>query len=267
MVKFNQVTVFRSMFCLASIVPIANEVADKSRISVLALRENKASEADSKKFEETQRMWLELYRPEFLRGMRARSLQMLPKTLQAVELFRTKAATVIGAQRGADQVGTLLAGLWMLYNDDIPTADEVEEILIADDWAEEKSTSMHLDHVQCLEFLLQSTVKVTNYPTGTVDMSFGELIYKASDLLQGALYSLELARHGLMVKDGMLHVKHTHAKLAALFQRTPWGSNWTKAMKYLNGAHASKGTVYFGKEFGSHRCLSIPLEVVLGGNE
>jgi putative DNA primase/helicase len=119
--------IVQSMILFASIGASIRQGADADRITKVTLKSNKKGEVDEG-YPELEKAMDELT-PAWALSFHARSLNILPEILKAVDQFRRGLASVLGSRRDSDQVGTLLAGAYMITHDKAPMASEVRQWL------------------------------------------------------------------------------------------------------------------------------------------
>ena len=170
----------RSMFCLGSVGGAVGGQQDKQRISLLQLRHHRTMGSVEKQEEHYHGILKRLARitPELSRQMLARTTEWA-RTGKLDDLIETSivaATTILGDRRHGDQYGTLLAGAYILQNDDLPTEDE----MVA--WMKDLGLDQYVDlegtdpeGLQILEGLFQvQEMVLTN--KGNFKCSVGEMV-------------------------------------------------------------------------------------------
>lgn len=119
----------RSMFCLGSVGGSVGGQQDKQRISLLQLRHPRIF-GDVAKQEEHYRSLLNRFvriTPNLARQLLGRTTEWARtgKLDRLLETSIAAATTILGDRRHGDQYGTLLAGAYLLQNDDIPAGEEM----------------------------------------------------------------------------------------------------------------------------------------------
>ncbi len=123
--------VFRinSMFFFTSIYDSIVHSADRDRIEVFQLRRPVKSEAEKRmlNYEILLQKISEILTPEYIKSFHARTLNILPEVLKAVDVFIKCSTKILVNQRSGDQKGTLLAGAYMISHDTAPTPEQAIE--------------------------------------------------------------------------------------------------------------------------------------------
>lgn len=261
--RFN----IRSMFAFSSIINSVKQNSDKSRVSTLTLAVNPDTDKGREAFEYLKATRKAVLKPDFISGLKMRAIEKLPKIREAVKVFSDAASLMVENKRLGDQLGTLMAGAWMLYNDEIPTLDEAKALIESNDWQEEKDEERDADPRAAVVHLMQASTQVVASNAGRVDITIGELVYATQENqfayggISGTQIETELARRGLLVKDGYLIIQNTNTHLKQIYKDTPWAGGWNKALRFIKDAKRT-GVVYYGRQFGTHRGVAVPLGAV-----
>ncbi len=256
----------RSMFCLASIMVGMEKQADYERLAVLALR---PKHDDPVRAAETWRRikdrLYELQRDEDLPArLFRRSLNLLPVTLQNIEVFAAAGARKFGSQRDGDQYGTLMAGAWSLISDRVATDDEAMEMLDRYDWNEHMEYAEADESVRALNSVLEAKIRVQ----GGLEISVHEVIALAMNRhvegveLTAAAADALLQRHGMRVRDGWLLFGNGSSALKNLVHGTSFESDLRGHLLRVPGASRYENRpVKIGPSVV--KCVAIPISSVL----
>lgn len=261
----------RSMFAFASILPGLTQSSDRTRVTVLNLRQLNHGEASAKHFAEVKSARKEIYNPDFLAALRMRAIAMLPEIRESVKIFSEVAADKIGNKRLGDQIGTLLAGAWIAFNDEIPTRQQAEALISDDDWDEEKNLKEETDYHRMLDYLFQQTIRTAAINSSYGDVSVGELLADAIKRQKSTMLpthpdtnaegiNRELARIGIRAKDNIVYIQNNNSKMQALLRDTAWAKNWKNLLLAIPGAEKAATPIRFGFGFQKARCVQIPVE-------
>lgn len=289
-------TTIQSCFCLASIRDQIQQAADQSRISVLSLRP--ATAASKPKFDAvTAPLANEISKPDFARRFQGRVFSMLPEVLASVRVFTEVAAAFFGDSRMGDQIGALMGGAWMLWNDRPPSEQQAREEMDALAWTEQNDLLAEAsDEMACLRAILEAHIKVDG-AAWHGDASVGELVAFVHSKLDadhivesrrgtmrmpgeidpveapapGGISVIEadraLAMYGLRVDrdksnppkpTGTLLVSNTNGMLGRkVMAHTTWHKGWGKLLARLPGATKPNEI----KKIGGHpsRCVAVDL--------
>ena len=249
----------RSCFCFLSIVYQAARAADLSRITVLTGNEDK-SLAQSDRFVELQNIVKDEMTADWVRGLRARTLDMLPVILQNVKVFEKAGRKILQSSRARDQVAPLAAAAYSLVSDNVIEQGEAEKWLMQHDWNDEMASEEISDEHKCLDKIMQHVVRVElgeDYPR-TVERSVGELI---SNCMGGAGSDeigsrMRLLRLGIKIEGGTFTISNTADGIKNILRDTPWSKSHGKVLTRLNGSN-SCGHVTFAK---GHRSRGVILK-------
>lgn len=258
----------KSCFAFASIVYLADQQADMSRISVLSLQAPNSEQA-RKNYVEFQKLYAELIDEEFSRALRARTMSILPNILTNIKTFTAAAAAVIGAQRAGDQIGVLLAGAYSLQSSNVITMEEAMKWVSAREWDEEKDTSAEKDEVLLIHFILQQPLRVETR-SATVERTIGELVLCAMGLvtpendISPGHANERLKRNGLKVVDDYLLISNSDASLHKMLNGSSWPKNHNKILERLPNAEKMKGQRFSAGV--TTRAVKIPKVTLFGEN-
>ena len=238
----------RSMFMLSSIATALAQGADRSRFTTLSLRI-----PDSLTAEEKRSHWvalksdlIESVSRETGRRLQSRMVQLIPVVRQSVEIFAALAAVETDSARTGEQIGTLLAGAWMLQRSVPPTPEEALEFARGADLVAHSKSADEVggDQRDCLETLLQSRLRVELEHGGTSRTVAELLAIVAGECSSGAMEPVspsaaeaELGRYGIRVEGGFVLFSNTSKGIKKLLQDTPWNSGgWANLLAALPNA-------------------------------
>ena len=63
---------------------------------------------------------------EWAAAFHARTYNLMPELLKAVQIICQQIQPIVGTMRDADQIGTIMAGAWLIDHDKAPTASEAK---------------------------------------------------------------------------------------------------------------------------------------------
>jgi putative DNA primase/helicase len=253
----------RSMFMFASIIYGAKKQADRNRVTVLGLEQNRSA-FNNEHFEKIQAKCYEVLTDDFVAGIHARCIQMLPTLKANIAVFSKVAAEVLKSQRVGDQVAPMLAGAYLLTRSDVVSEKTAMDIMKKHNWKEELSIDEVSDEQQCLDTLLQAVVTVEEGEYGArVERTAGELIEKLVCGGAGAYeaqYRDKLLRMGIKIQGGTWVLSTRSEWANKVLAATPWARNYSKILLRLPDAEPaqplrfgagakSRGVVLSGKIF------------------
>lgn len=258
----------RSCFCFSSINTSVKHFADETRISKLILKIDHNPEAESF-YADLEREITDTLNPEFSAALLSRSLKNMDSLEANIESFRKAATKIFKSRRIADQIGTLLAGTYLLHSSNAIGVEEAEEFILRNDWSEHTAMNEKSDPERLLDKISTFRI-VVNTMQVTCKPSLGELILKAA---KGGGYVLnhisqdqaehELKLYGIKCEDpDSVTIANTCDPLKRILKDTPWHSNWSRPMKEIEGSELT-GTKYFSPGIKS-RGTKIPLTMFTG---
>jgi putative DNA primase/helicase len=285
----------RSSFFFSSINVGIEHRADESRVTVLALRPNRAQTAEeravgAKQFDALKRLIAETITPEFCAGLLARTVKLLPIIRENAETFADAVARKLGDRRLGDQLGALLAGAYSLHASRTITADEASRFIDEQDWSIAAEPEIEQDEYRLLSQLTQFRVRIAPGNGAGIEATVGRLIQAAAGKDQtivaevaaselsaiGFRYGpLKLARENgqdvvLQGQDGApiagVYVSNTHPALKRLLVGTPWSAGWSRSLSRIPGAAAAASAVRFGPGHQA-RAVWVPMTVVIPPEE
>lgn len=237
---------------LLSIRPQLIEAADKSRFCLLEL---KAHDKEKKKEFFKNVSFID---QEISGKLCARAFAKIPVILENFKIISQEVAAH-STQRQGDQVGMILAGFWLLENDE-PITQEKAKILVDNFYLskKEEQNDIQADHWLCLNHLL--TTKVT------LAKDLGEKSQKKTEILIGdaifdVFWNSELKLYGLIVEDNFLYVSNTHTELGKIYRHTKWNDKWNQSLKRIENAE-STSSKSFGGRLHKSKSVKIPLESI-----
>ncbi len=254
----------RSCFAFSSIVYQATKKADRSRITVLGLVRNADTEQQRNAWDEYNQTIHELINADFITGFRSRSVKYLRETLEAAKVFCEVMGVVLSDRRLGDQIGTMIAGCWMLENDYTPTKSEAESYVSSRNFYDDDNDEME-DELQLLRFIMQQGVNIDT-DRSRFDMNIGELISEVNnrDAMSDDLpiFKSKLGRIGMKVENNKLIIANSNSNIARMLDGTQWAKNHHKILRRIEGAKAV-GVQHFTQGNRS-RATAIPIKTVLG---
>ena len=262
----------RSMFCLASIQVGMEHQADYERLAVLALRPKRERDpdADAKWTALRDRVYSFIERDEDLPArLFRRSLNLLPATLQNIEIFAGEAAKKFGSQRDGDQYGTLMAGAWSLISDRVATPEEAREMLDSYEWSDFMDHADSDDSIKALSAVMGAHIRMPGGATLTVHelilLSQFQKVPGASDELMGATAEAMLGRYGIKIQDGDICFANNCTALQELISHTPFAADLRGLLLRIQGAKRYPKPIWVNGI--TSRAVSIPLAPLVQGVE
>jgi putative DNA primase/helicase len=252
----------RSCFAFASIAVQLSQQADRTRVTVLSLRElNKADGEDN--WQRLQKTYEEVMTDQFVRGIQGRSLYMAKIIIANAATFANAAASVIGRQRTGDQLGALLAGAYSLVSDKVISYEGALAWIKDKDWSEERGLDKTKDEIALLGRLLEQVTRIETGGHGILERSVGELVQIAARVLNDSIILPELADERLrrlgmkVVNYNELYVSNTADFIRITLKDTAWAKNWNKILVRAEGARAVDSTRFASGVMS--RAVAVPI--------
>ena len=252
----------RSMFLLGSINVGLRQAADESRFSVVQLAKPSKSPEEAQRFADFERRVLRVMEPDLCAAVRARAYHAIPVIRHNTKVIAQAVAEKLGSQRMGDQIGTLLAGAFIMQEVKQYNLEEARALVAPLDLNEATEAEEVSDEYNCLNAILQRQVRVEMATGGASNRALGELVDIAHvNVADGGITPEEaystLCRHGLRVEGDHLWVANTHSELTKTLRETPWGSGHRRLLLRIEGASSGEKTVKFAGS--ASRYISIPL--------
>ena len=194
----------RSMFCLASIQVGIKMQADRERLTVLALRPKHEDAgnagAAAENWNKVRNELALLARDEDLPArLFRRSVDLLPVTLQNIDVFVDVATRHFGNARDGDQYGALMAGAWSLISTRVATPAEATEMIGRYEWAEYTENNHTDDATRALAALLEARIRAQN----GVEYTVSELAAAAAGAKPESCQLAAMDANALLKRHGM----------------------------------------------------------------
>lgn len=258
----------RSCFAFASIAVQLAQQSDRTRVTVLGLKKYTGADRDER-WKELQRTYASIVRDEYVHGLLARTVSLLPVILRNSETFANAAAAELGAQRSGDQLGALLAGAYSLHSTKVISYDDAAKWIKERDWSEEKALDKSADELMLLEHL---TNQITTVETagGKMERTVGELIAIVAGVQSFQTTITDADAHDRLKRLGfklnsdrsMLIISNTADWIRRTLKDTAWPQNHNKLLMRIEGADRVESTRFSaGLET---RGIAIPVSILFG---
>lgn len=257
----------RSCFAFASIGVSLSQQSDRSRVTLLAIKNlQKDDPIKHQRWEELQRLYNEIMTDDFIESLQARTLMMVPIIIKNALTFANAAASVIGAQRAGDQLGALLAGVYSLFSSNIISYEDAVKWVSDKDWNEERGLDQTRDEQRLFTFLMEQITRVET-GEGVKERQIGELFLTASlnrydPSVNSDLAIDRLRRLGFKLDETKtkLVISNDSDSIAKMLRNTPWGANPNRILLRIDGAEAVPSTTFASGV--KARAVSIPLSLL-----
>ena len=255
----------RSMFLLGSVNVALSQAADESRFSVLTLDAPDKTHEEIERFDAFSRHVGNTLTPEYCAAIRARAYHLMPTVRENAKTLAKAVAELLGSQRIGDQVGTLLAGAWMLESDALLCPDRAAQYVLPLDFSDAKEAEQVSDEESLLMKILQTQIRFDTNSHGHLSRSLGEVLDCAMG--RGGLGDVSaveansiIGRYGLAVDGQYLLISNTHTELGRILTDSPWGAGWRRVLARIPGAvAATNGARFAGVK---SRAMKVPLSFI-----
>lgn len=252
----------RSMFMLGSVNVALSQAADESRFSVLTLDAPDKTPEEIERFDAFSRHVGNTLTPEYCATIRARAYHLMPTVRENAKTLAKAVAELLGSQRIGDQVGTLLAGAWMLESDALLCPDRARQYVQPMDFSDAKEAEQASDEEALLARVLQTQIRFDTSNHGHLSRSVGEVVDCAMG--RGGLGEVSaneangiLGRYGLSIDGQYILVSNTHTELKRILSDSPWAAGWRRVLARIPGAiSATNGARFAGVK---SRATKVPL--------
>lgn len=260
----------RTCFAFASIGVSAHLQSDKTRISVLGLKNPPNMQLKKDRWADLQKLYAQVITDEYVSQLQARTIALMPVILENSKTFSAAGAAVLGDQRQGDQIGPMLAGAYSLASTKLITLADAIDWIRGHDWNEEISLDENKDEIRCLNFILEQTTRIDAGGKGHTERTIGELILTAARFRQDTFISDtaahdRLKRLGIKIEstpvdDGEIDfmlISNGSMAIKRMLNRTPWAHNHHKILERIPGT-IQMPPVYFSAGVRS-RSVAIPI--------
>lgn len=249
----------RSSFMLSSIGVGLKEAADLTRTAVMTVRPLESYGPDQrKKLEEnwTRLLDIEAMMPAHMpQRLLARQVANLPVLRANIDQFKKAATAILNSPRIGDQLGTLLAGSYSLYNSNALTFEQCKKYIESKDLDEFLAVKSEREDLSLLHHICGATIRVETL-RGTQERTLGELLrialFKPKDAdIDYMECENTLARYGLRVAyDGLdragVWIGQRVPTLNRIMQTSEYFEGWMGVLLRHPHAKKSPSTLRFG---------------------
>lgn len=263
----------RSSFCLLSIAVELKQAAMASRTAILALDSGIITKAAQEQHFRDMRQHVKKLGGNYGERLLARMVKLFPVFQQCVETFGEAIAEQenLGGRRMGDQIGTLLAGAWMLRSSQpISKADAVAFLKVRD-WTDFNTKAAASDEMNVLHHIL-SQILVVQTPSARYERTIGELIAlcsfsPADEKITETEARQTLGRFGIRYKSasdllpaspsGMIttegiFISNSHPNLRAMMAEYEYSEGWWRIIQRHPACKTASKPLSFHKGFSSH---------------
>lgn len=241
------------MALFASIGAAIKNGADRSRITVINLKPPQPGEIRSReeKFKALEER-VSILNKSWSIGFNSRTLQIWPEIERCIKIMISICTIKLGSRREGDQVGTLLAGAYMVNHDKAPIASE------ASDWIETLdieniSSDKHSkpDEALVIDEILSHVVTISE-KMFTYKLSIGNLLIywfinngvgiSTRETFDENMYNCKIVKMALddcgikpvsKSEGSYIAIAKGHSKIKDILKNTAWSENYADFLKRL----------------------------------
>lgn len=235
---------------------------DRNRFAVLELNRGSGDADDRSNFEHLKSLTRQLH-GEYGERLFARMMKFSPQLKASIETL-VQVLAESNSMRYAQQYGTLLAGYWMLIDDE-PISREYARELVATIHQDDRDEVEEMpDEREALEALLTTKLTLDLGEVGRQELSGAEALEAVRYRhLNWSLIQVALRRIGIHAspESGVIVASDSHMELdIAVYSRTKWSKIWTRSLRRVEN---SESRVFKGGEGKTIRGTFLPWNSVL----
>lgn len=218
----------KSTFCFSGINPAIKHFADETRVSMLELRKSTDDEA----WRVFSRALSDEITPIFARRLLARVLQHLPILLENCRVFANASTEIFKDRRAADQIGTLLAGVYLLHSPKVANYETALRFVKENELRPFTAMDSMKDCEKLLAYICSRKIR---YEGGAPQYEYtvGRLIsmWKKGSNKTDAEMALRL--HGVWPRDEGVWIANDSQGMSDLLKGTQWAAKWNRSLSDL----------------------------------
>jgi hypothetical protein len=244
----------QTMACFASIGESLKHTADRNRFLVLSLKGPKERQPTEREqaFKELQNT-VTLLTPSFCNSFHSRTATLLPEVIKCIDVFTEQATKIVGTRRDGDQVGTLMAGAWMVEHDKAATAQEafsmLGEIGVMEYFSSPIEKNDHermMDEILCHRIVVsdnneRETVSVAQALSywfamkGVTQIAFVDDAKFPGGTIESIQRTLEQfgVKPSCHAKTAKVNIAAGHSGIRKILERSPWRDNYDSLIRRL----------------------------------
>lgn len=254
--KFGQ-PAFKARFCacFSAINPPVNKTADESRISFMHLKKNRRATA-IEEYDNLLQLIDQVITDDFSERMIARTLENINSLIGNIRVFQRAVRKQIGGARASQQVGTMMAGVYMLGRTDIISEEKADELVSRFSWSDHTIIDDQGDPLRLVQWIAGSLIRTRAGDT----QSIGDLVQAVVAKHENCqLADKQLRHYGISVKGAMVEVAARSQNLAKLLKDTEWQEKWSRTLSDVPGSERRK-IAYFAPGIKTS-AVALPIEL------
>jgi len=256
--KFGQKP-FKARFCacFSAINPPVDKTADESRISFMVIKKNRAHNA-MQQYDDLVAFIEDTITDDYGERLLARTLENMDSLLANIRTFQRASRKVLKAARASQQIGTMLAGLYLLGSTSKVSPEEAEKWIASHDWTDHTIIAQDGDPMRLVQTIAESLLR---YGSNGAETSIGELISMVH-IERDSNADKMLRNYGIAVRDDTVCIASRSHNLAKVLRGTEWEIKWSRTLSDVPDARKEK-CVYFAKGVKTS-AVSLPIALFKG---
>lgn len=228
--------VARSCFLFSSINTALKHHADESRVTKLILAKNTAPDA-LKHYQALVHAIAEKFTPSYPGAMFSRTVKYLPELLHNIEVFKLAASVAFANRRAADQLGPMLAGVYLCHSTKKITLAEAEAFIAKHNWSEHVALDSVTDERRLFNYLMSRRIRFT-VGGSPRELSVGQVIdgTRTDNDVEAKYYADALGPRGIRVDFDTITISNTADGIREMLRDTAWVNDWKRPLSMLDGA-------------------------------
>lgn len=219
--------IINTMACFASVGLSLDNAADKNRFTILKLisdTKDKIRRNEKLKMLEEKKL---LFTKPWVYSFHSRTFSLLKELLLTIDIMIEQCLYFLPTKRDADQIGTLLAGAYILTHDKACTAGEAKIFIeksglneIVDNIAEKTDEEMLLDEILSWKLDIIESGRRNNLTIGSMIKIYYSTVENLS--LSNETIKKELEQIGINLKSDCINIAVGHTAIKRILSDTPW---------------------------------------------
>jgi hypothetical protein len=178
--------------------------------------------------------------------------------LANIRTFQRASRKVLKAARASQQIGTMLAGLYLLGSTSKVSPEEAEKWIASHDWTDHTIIAQDGDPMRLVQTIAESLLR---YGSNGAETSIGELISMVH-IEHDSNADKMLRNYGIAVRDDTVCIASRSHNLAKVLRGTEWEIKWSRTLSDVPDARKEK-CVYFAKGVKTS-AVSLPIALFKG---
>lgn len=243
----------RSTFCFSGINPAIKHYADETRISLFELKKVVGKREEFQKWKD---YIAETLTQTYHRRLLGRVISNLTTLHENCKVFAKAVAIELEDSRAGDQIGTMLAGLYLLHSTNVISYNDAVNFIKKHDIRSFTAVDEMTDCERLLAFISSRKLRFERYEETVGQMIKKIYALKAMPGISEDNAKILLRNLGIWPRKNGVWIANNSPQLAELLAGTPW-VKWSRSLSDLEGVTQAQPTVYTAGQRAS-RGLIVP---------